>query len=261
MIHMNQWKICICKSDIDRNAKSITDTIMSALYQNNETLPFLERVYKVFPELEPRIFHGQSYDEILEVVTGAVQVRFQKEQDEIQAKITHFEELANKKLLPAVCGLLELFEIEQKKEEVVTCYLGLFNPFPRDVLKKEYCIHYDVSDEIFLRSSLHEMNHMILFDKWKSMHGYDSKNEPTYPDALWYLEELAIEPTLNNDKMQKLLPIRHQAYNSFYRTKVQGMALPEHIQKIYDESSDIVKFLDNAFAFIGDNMEEILCGK
>ena len=52
---MDSFKIMVAKSDIDRNTEVITETIMTALYEDNKTLPFYDRVLKVFPELYGKI--------------------------------------------------------------------------------------------------------------------------------------------------------------------------------------------------------------
>ena len=143
-----------------------------------------------------------------------------------------------------------MFDLEYNQASVCTCYLGLFNPFPRNVIKKECCIHYDVSDEVFLRSLIHEINHMILFDKWKVMHGYDKEQEPSYPDALWYLEELAIEPTLNDCRIQDIISIKHEAYVSFKEIWIEEKSLVEHIQDLYERSRNMEIFLNEAYEFI-----------
>lgn len=247
---MSSFKIKIVKSDIDRNVKVIVDTIMTALYEENDTLPFLKRVLKVFPELENRVYKGLTYDEIWEIVSECIKSRYEKEDAVIQKKIEYFQILADDKLTPVVHKLLDIFKIEYEKELMFTCYLGLYNPFPRNVILKECCIHYDVSDEVFLRSFIHEMDHMILFDKWKEMYGYEEENEPTYPDVLWYLEELIIEPTLNDARIQNIIPIKHEAYASFKNIYINKKSLTEQIQDFYDKSDTIEIFLNDTYRYI-----------
>lgn len=254
---MTSFDIKIVKTDTEKNTKEIVTSIMTALYGENDTLPFLNRVLKVFPELTDKIKVGLSYDEIWNTVYESVCSRLEKEDTLIQSKIQHFNRLADEKLVPAIEELMKMFQMSYSEKQYCTCKVGLFNPFPRDVLLKEYCIHYDVSDEIFLRSSIHEINHMILFDKWKKMHGYERKIEPSYPDVLWYLEELAIEPTLNDIRLQAMIPIRHHAYDSFKNIRINGKNLPDHIQAIYDKSEDIEEFLNVSYDFIEKNINNL----
>lgn len=247
---MCSFKIVIAKTDIKRNINAIVDTIMTALAEENNTLPFMSRVLKVFPELEDRINKDLAHKEVWEIASECIETRLKQEDERIQLKVQHFQKLAGKKIIPAVRELCSIFEIEYEIEQICTCYLGLFNPFPRNVISKECCIHYDVSDEVFLRSLIHEINHMILFDKWKTMHGSVKDVEPAYPDTLWYLEELAIEPTLNDVRIQNIIPIKHEAYASFKNIQIEGKTLTEQILDLYDSSENIEKFLDDTYNYI-----------
>lgn len=246
-------KIVIMKTDAKRNVQMVVDTIMTALEEENNTLPFLNRVLRVFPELENRIHRDLTYEEIWEIVSECIEKRLEYENERIQNKVQRFQNLAEAKIVPAIQEMLALFEMIYEEENTFTCYLGLFNPFPRSVITKECCIHYDVSDEVFLRSFIHEINHMILFDKWKLMHGYEKDAEPSYPDSLWYLEELAIEPTLNDIRIQSVIPIKHEAYASFKNTTVYGKRLTEQIQDFYDNSDNIEMFLNDSYRYIETN--------
>lgn len=91
---------------------------------------------------------------------------------------------------------------------------------------------------------------MILFDKWKAMYGYERNKEPEFPEPLWYLEELSIEPILNTSRIQRLAPIKHKAYDSFYKILIDGQSLPEQIQNIYNNSSNIEEYLTQSYKYI-----------
>ena len=247
---MCTFKIVIMKTDANRNVQMVVDTIMTAWAEENNTLPFMNRVLKVFPELENRIHRDLTYEEVWEIVSECVENRLEQENERIQFKVQHFQKLTEDKIVSAIQEMLAMFEMTYEEEIMFICYLGLFKPFPRSVITKECCVHYDVTDEVFLRSFIHEINHMILFDKWKTMHGYEKDMEPMYPDTLWYLEELAIEPTLNDDKIQNIIPIIHDTYASFKNMQIEGKALPEQIQDLYDSSENIEEFLNEAYKYI-----------
>lgn len=255
---MKSFSINIVESDRDRNTKEIVDTLMTALYEKNDTLPFLNRVFKMLPELTNEIYPGLTSDEIWNKVSQVINDRYINEEEQIQLKIQYFSGLIKSNLLPAIQELTRIYNVNYETEQRCTCFLGFFNPFPRDVILKEFCIHYDVSDEVFLRSSIHEINHMMLFDKCKEMHGYSNNVEPSYPDVLWYLEELAIEPTLNDSRIQNIIPIRHDAYESFKNIIIEGSSLTYHIQDIYNRSECIEEFLDSAYAFVEQNKSIII---
>ncbi len=246
--------IIILKAPLDRNVEEIVTSLVVALSQQNKTLPFLERVIKILPELDGQIDSKLSQEELYNIVDNVLEKRFLYERELMNEMLYKKRMLIEKEIIPAASEMLELFNVSNLKSCQVKCYLGFFNPFPRKVLKKEYCIHYLSSNDIFVRASLHEINHMILFEKWKSMFGYEEENEPEFPDPLWYLEELSIEPTLNEPRIQQLAPYIHKAYNSFYEIIIDGKSLPEQVMDIYKKSSSIEEYLVKAFKYIEEHI-------
>lgn len=247
---MNLFDISVKKAAIEHNIDAVTDTIILSQEGKDDMLPYMGRVAKMLPEVMDRIHAGMTREEIYAQIEYLVASRFAEAAEEMAVRIQHFEELTQKKLYAGVGRLLDLFALEYDRKQVFRCYLGFYNPFPRAVLDKKYWLHYDIADDIFLRASMHEIDHMILFDKWKSMHGYAKEQEPVYPDILWFLEELAVEPTLNDRRIQEIIPIRHEAYASLRAIRIAGEPLTQHIQRIYDSSPDMEAFLDVAYCFL-----------
>lgn len=247
---MNMFSIEINTASLKENAESVTETLMLALNKTNDMLPFMERTEKILPGISGLVNEKMSYDEIYRIIEKMIAQQLQKDEMYITERTEHFNGLAQRLLLKAVEKMTEMFSVEYTSPTLFQCRLGIFNPFPRSVLKKKYFLHYDVSDEIFLRASLHEINHMILFDKWRSMHNCNDQKEPDFPDTLWFLEELAIEPTLNDRQIQDIIPIKHRAYDSLKKTIVDGIPLTEHIQRIYDDKKSMEDFLDSAYNFL-----------
>lgn len=251
---MQLFDISIEKTAIEHNVRAVTNTIILSREGKNKMLPYMERVAKMLPEVADRIHESMTNEEIYIQIEDLITARFAENEEVMRWKIRHFESLAQKPLYDGIGKLLDIFGMKYDEKQVFHCYLGFYNPFPREVLSKKYWLHYDVSDEIFQRASMHEINHMILFDKWKSMHGYEKGQEPVYPDILWFLEEIAIEPTLNDRRIQEIIPIRHEAYASLRAIQIAGEPLTRHIQKIYDNSSDMEAFLDAAYCFLEERM-------
>lgn len=212
----------------------------------------MERTEKILPGIKSAVNEKMCFEEVYSVVEKMISEQLKRDEKQIEEKAGHFYDCAQSLLLKAVQEMIEMFSLEYDKPPFFKCFLGVYNPFPREVLKKEYFLHYNISDDVFMRASLHEINHMIFFDKWKSMHGYSGAGEPIFPETLWFLEELVIEPTLNDERIQRLVPIKHSAYDSFKKTEIEGMSLTQHIQNIYDGRKNIEDFIDRAYKFIYD---------
>lgn len=242
--------ITINKVKIEDNAVLLTDTIEDALCKQNNTLPFWKRITKMLPELEGKIEKYFSREQIQKVVTPILMERFEQENMLIEKSIKRKMKLIQQPIEKCISEMCSIYDLTEANLSKISCYMGYFNPFPRSVINKNYYVHYDISDEVFIRSSLHEINHMILFEKWKALYGYEKNEEPTFPEPLWYLEELSIEPTLNCERIQKLAPYKHYAYNSLYEIQIAGKTLPEAINSIYAESENIEQYLSNAYQYI-----------
>ena len=117
-------------------------------------------------------------------------------------------------------------------------YLVLFRflySLSKDVLTKEYWLHYKTPEDIVIRASIHEINHFILFGEvevyaWL----YEEKEQPSYPDVLWFLEEMAIDPTLNTEEIQSVAPYPHKAYKCFYENTLNEVPIIDYIIKIFE---------------------------
>lgn len=242
-------------SDIEFNTQSIAELLYHDFSEKNKTLPFKKRVFHAFPQLASIINNQMTNQEIYDVVKRMMYKEYEKNADEMEERRVELLsklEVFQSAIIPK---MLDLFEVDWPKEQQdITCYLGLYAVFPRNVLTKEYWIHYKTAEDVIMRASVHEINHFILFEKWKAMHGYTLQEEPSYPDVLWFLEEMAVDPTLNTKEMQEVAPYPQKAYQIFYDNTLNDIPIEEYIIKLFKERNNMADFLDRAYKFI----EEII---
>ncbi len=255
-------KIQVEISNIEYNIRSIAEL----LYSNadvNHSLPFRERIYHSFPLIAGSVKEGMSNAEIYDIINGILIKEYKENAFDMMKRRIELSEQFNKLQTVIIPKMLELFEVDwTDKHQAVTCYLGLYAVFPRDVLTKEYWLHYRAPEDVVMRASIHEINHFILFEKWKAMHGYTSDKQPSHPEILWFLEEMAVDPTLNSPEMQEAAPYPQKSYASFYENKINGIPIEDYIIDQFKNRSNMADFLDNAYRFISENYNEILvkCG-
>lgn len=256
-------KIIVKKVDYDYNVKYITDLLTPKQGIQNTSLPFLDRVYGLIPQLKAKIKDGMIYEEIYNEVNLIVKEILIQNSEDIDKRVNYIQREFDKLSYPLMKNMLQLFETEwNEKDSNIICYLGCFPVFPRDVIKKEFYVNYNTIDERIMKSSIHEIDHFVLFEKWKSMHGYYLKTQPKHPEALWFLEEIAVDPTLNEECIQKIAPYTQVAYQQFYNETINGISVMDNIKIIYNQKRNMADFLDRAYKFIGDNIYEIIkkCG-
>lgn len=94
------------------------------------------------------------------------------------------------------------------------------------------------------------------------MHESYKNTESIHPEPLWFLEEISVDPTLNEEYIQKLASYPQVAYQQFYNETINGISVIDNIKFIYSQKRNMADFLDKAYKFIEDNIIEITkkCG-
>lgn len=250
-------------SDLSYNVKVITELLYEESTIKNRSLPFRERVLKAIPELIQYNLNDMSYSEIYIKIEKILQVHYCEYMKYMEEREAELKQILNLFLPPVIREMLELFHIKWPNEQkVIKCYIGLYPVFPRDVICKEYWMHYKAPLELVKKASVHEINHFVLFEKWKSMHGYTRNEQPLHPEGLWFLEEMAVDPTLNCSRMQKVSPYDQKAYAKFYDCEINGIRIQDYINQYYSDSTSIEEFLNSSYEFIQKNHKYIIeyCG-
>jgi hypothetical protein len=251
-------KIVVVKMDLELNIKLICKYVNPEFNRKNKSRPFAERTYLLYPELRGKILESMDNDEIYMIVKPSVEKVFIEKELDIDRKIGQLQASFNsiqKELMP---NLLDTFELKWPEEyERITCYIGCISSFPRNIITKEFFVSYEKDIAMLMMASIHEINHFILFEKWKQMHGYDKENEPLYPDTLWFLQEMAVDPTLNIPCIQNVAPYQQKAYEQFYERMIDGISAENHIINMFINRTSIADFLNTAYDFI-DKHKRIL---
>ena len=216
--------------------------------QENNTRPFYEKTIALYPELRD-IDRVTDEDERETMIRGAVLRRLEDNREEIRRRMDYFSERFNTFMDGFIEASCRLFNYEWKTEEpVITCYTGYLPFYPRSARDKCFYVSYQDEERVF-SGAVHEINHMIFFEKWQEMHG-GSIREPAWPDPLWYLEEIIVDPTLNEESVRKHTLYENKAYPLFYEPDESGESMMDWIQKLFRSRKSIEDFLEEAYAAV-----------
>jgi hypothetical protein len=251
------------EADLEWNINFISNLLQPELTIQNGSLPFRERTFGLLPELKEVIKISDDHSIIKNKVAKILKDKLYKDNSYIKEKVYMLQIELDKLRCYFLPELLQLFEIDWlESEPYITCYLGCCPVFPRKVVTKELWINYSTILDKALAGVIHEIDHFVLFNKWKSIHSNELVSEPEHPEVLWFLEEIAVEPTLNEPTIKKLLSYPQKAYSQFYTEKILGKPLIEHIMYFYQSRVSMADFLNMAYGFILANHTEIVkkCG-
>lgn len=252
-------KIIVKKMDVEVNTRYICRYVNPQFNRKNKSRPFAERTYILYPELRGKILDDMDNEEIYIIVRPSVDKVFIEKELELDRKIEQLQASFDRIQEELMSNLIASFEMNWPEEyESITCYVGCISSFPRNVITKEFFVSYEKDLDMLMMASIHEINHFVLFEKWKQMHGYDKENEPLYPDTLWFLEEMAVDPTLNIPCIQKVAPYPQKAYDQFYECMIEGVSAEDHIINMYINRTSIEDFLNTTYDFIDNNKKILL---
>lgn len=237
------------KIDPELNVKFITN-YLSKEKEENTSRPFYDKTISLFPELEC-IKDIDSTEERNVIIREAVLKRLNENDTVILNRIAHFEEVFNSfiyKNIEAQCKLFDYQWSEQYPE--IHCYVGYLPFYPRSTEEKCFYVSYQDEERVF-SGAVHEINHMIFFEKWKEIYGFHG-SEPSWPDPLWYLEEIIVDPTLNDERVKPHTLYENKAYPQFYSINANDdMSIMDKIKACYEiYKNNISEFIKKAYEIV-----------
>ena len=216
--------------------------------QKNKTRPFYEKTITLYPELRD-IDQVSDAAERKAMIRRAVTSRLDENREVIEKRMAYFSERFDSFLYEFIGACCRLFNYEWKAEHpFITCYTGYLPFYPRSTTEMCFYVSYHDEERVF-SGAVHEINHMIFFQKWNETHGGGIK-EPAWPDPLWYLEEIIVDPTLNEENVRKHTLYENKAYPLFYEPDETGESVMDRIRKLFDSRTSIEDFLEKAYAAV-----------
>lgn len=192
-----------------------------------------------------------------ETIKEAVTKRLEDNKEEINARITYFQKKFDSFIYDFIQAQCNLFHYKWNEcYPTIRCYVGYIPFYPRSTEEKCFYVSYQDEERVF-SGAVHEINHMVFYEKWKEMHD-DVKKDELFPHPLWYLEEIIVDPTLNDERVRKYTLYENKAYPQFY-TKLEGEdeSIMECIKQCYSSTPDIEDFMEKAYLIVKDYCRRI----
>lgn len=243
-------KLVILPINPEENVKFIINYLSDDKRKNN-TRPFYEKTISLYPELAV-IEKIEDETMRMEIIRQAVFKRLSDHETEIQQRIEYFSKKFDMFIydfLEAQCKLFN-YEWKEKQPEII-CYVGYLPFYPRSAKDKCFYVSFQDEERVF-SGAVHEINHMIFFEKWNEMHGGNCE-EKVWPDPLWYLEEIIVDPTLNEESVKRFTLYENKAYPQFYVPKPNDSeSIMDKVKKCYKCRKNIEEFLNEAYKIVCD---------
>lgn len=240
--------LTVQKIDPELNVRFITD-YLSNEKKENTSRPFFEKTLSLFPELGciTGMNDGADRDE---VIREAVLKHLRENDAAINGRIAHFKEVFDSFIYRNIEAQCELFDYRWSEQyPEIKCYVGYLPFYPRSAEDKCFFVSYHDEERVF-SGAVHEINHMIFWEKWKEMYG-TRYVEPSFPDPLWYLEEIIVDPVLNDERVRRYTLYENRAYPQFYVSRTGGPSIMERVKECYSlYRDDIAAFLRKSYEIV-----------
>lgn len=254
----NLPKIVVKALSEEKNIEFITRFISPKWNKTNQTLPFDELCYQILPELKGKITDEMDDYQVKEIVSPIMKKKLRDKNKFIESKVKELQEMFNEINDELLTALSEVHKVDWPEEcKEIICWIGYLPVAPRDVITKEFWTSVHKDNKIILKNAVHEMGHFIFYEKFKAMYGPVSPDNIKSPSPRWYLEEMIVDPLLNDKRIQKIVPIPQYAYQQFYTETIQGNTIMDTIKELYNTSSNIEEFIEKSYIFVKENIEEI----
>lgn len=243
-------KLNILPINPEENVKFIINYLSKDKRKNN-TRPFYEKTISLYPELA---VIEEIEDEFFaeETIRKAVLKRLKDHEEEIRQRIEYFSKKFDTFIYDFIEAQCKLFNYEWKESQPeIICYVGYLPFYPRSAKDKCFYVSFQDEERVF-SGAVHEINHMIFFEKWNKMHG-GSCEEKLWPDPLWYLEEIIVDPTLNEESVKKFTLYENKAYPQFYVPEPGASeSIMDRVKACYRRYENVESFLVEAYKIVCD---------
>lgn len=248
--------------DLSVRIMSKIDTISSILdFQTDDTSAYWRRaLFKAYPFLNEEKCLNMTWNERKEYLTIELSKLYNKLEINLQNKCAISQKIWN-----------------EKKEQINQIYTGVFgidcnnlfnnmvaevslNPIcPRNPKHQRFSVVWAGDELDFLKTSLHEMIHFVLFHIWNS-HFKDNWSEYESPNLKWILSEMVIDTFVKNTDIGNMYPEKYKnkpAYKYFYDMKINHKLILEELTSLYIKSKNIIQFMEESYLYCQINEKDI----
>ncbi len=223
----------------------------------NKTRPFAEKTYLMFPELRG-VIERKSEEERKEIIKQSVEKRLTDASEEISERVQYFQQKFDTFLYGFLEAQCMLYNYSWKEAHPrINCYVGYMPFYPRHDIDKWFCVSYNDEERVF-SGAVHEINHMIFYEKWKEINSFVCMPAPKFPEPIWFLQEMIVDPTLNDPSVKVHTLYKNRAYDLFYQPLSDGKSMMDRLNELYQRKTSIEVFMRGAFAFVEKNINVLI---
>lgn len=206
-------------------------------------------LFSIYPFLDERKGLKASWKNRKKYLTAQFSGYYGKIEPELHAKAEIFNHVWSEKQETVAKVFTDTFKIDcYSLLNDITVEVSLNPICPRDIGSHSFTVFYQSDETRFLETALHEIIHFAWFHLWQN-HFKDDSREYDSPHLKWILSEMVVDTFVCNTQIGSLFSPtgrENAAYQCFYTMKIDDAPILETLSQIYQKSSDITQFMEQA---------------
>ena len=227
-------KVRFISMDIEENLDSLV-YYLNPENSKNSPLDFYSFTMHLFPELEECVWDNMSDQELYVVLDKEIRPTLEKIKNNSN-DIERYQMVWDKVNDKVFVDLERVLNVSCNFQEVV-CRACMLPVCSRDILGHTFDINYNRSDDDVIATGIHELCHMLYFQKWMEIYPDYHEDEFDNPHIAWYLSEAMIDPLINNDTFKKYTNEDLSAYSVFYETFIDDKSIIDILREYVNNYS------------------------
>lgn len=225
------------------------DIIKWFYFRNNDFLDIKYYMMLLFPELK-NIDKILSKKEVYKKIEEVVTYNYKENENQIEEEVKRYDTIWSKYNDIYMNAISDYLNINWSNIDIIDVSIGLIPVFPRNLDNNSFSISIGVSEDVLIETCAHETLHFIWFQKWKELFPECSKEKFNSPYLPWQYSEMVVDPILNSEDIKRILPIKANAYDSFYGLKDEKDNVMDNLKMIYKEQTSIENKIINGYNYL-----------
>lgn len=216
---MSLPKVRFKKMDISENLDSLV-WCSNPKNSKNSPLDFYKKTLMIFPELEGKIHEGMSDYDIYMVLDREVKPILENlynDSNDVEKYQTIWDKVSDQIMI----DLENKLDCKWPENIEVVARICLLPCLSRDIMGRTFDVNYGGEADDVIETAIHELCHIIYYEKWMQIFPDYSEEEFDNPHIAWYLSEAMIDPLINNETFRKYTKGDLTCYTVFYETYLE----------------------------------------
>lgn len=240
--------------------QSMIESVL-AFQTDGESAYWLDGLYAFYPQIDKNHALSLNWEQRSKYIAQMLEQIYLENEATINEKVQMYQQYWEQNQSQIEEALSDIFEMDCRTAfQDLICNVSINPISPRFLKEKRFEVFFFNSEKGALGMSLHEIMHIVWFDKWNKLFA-DSYEEYERPTLKWILSEMVVETLMKDPRLSNLnpyFPREHGGciYPYFFDMKAGNDLVLEKIDGMHD-ALRIGDFMKESYQYLLNHEKEI----